>query len=219
MSEHCRLARDNPYLRWSAALAAVFAFVLIPFALLEDTVVAATLAAMDALRAHPLLAGGAIAALLAGDVVLPIPSSLVGTLAGAVLGFWGGVAAVWLGMTAGCLLGYWLGRSAGRVAMRRIVGEGELERARAKLAGAGGIAVVLTRGVPVLAETMVLGAGAARMPLGPFLVLSSATNLAVALAYSAIGALALSSGSFFLFFFGLAALPGAGWLLWTKLGK
>jgi membrane protein DedA with SNARE-associated domain len=198
---------------------AAAAFILIPFFLLEDRVVAAALSAMEAARGHPLLAGGMIVALLAGDIVLPVPSSLVSTLAGAALGFWGGVLAIWLGMSAGCLLGYGLGRRAGRRVMIRIVGEHELERARTLLAGSGGVALVLTRAVPVLAETMVLGAGAAKMPLAPFLILTSAANLAVALAYAAIGALALSTGSFFLFFFGLAALPGIGWLLWTRLGQ
>jgi len=219
LSEQRQLTRGNPYFRWIMALLAVFAFVLIPFFLLEDQVIATTLSVMAALRGHALLSGGVIVALLAGDIVLPVPSSLVSALAGAALGFWGGVLAIWLGMCAGCLIGYWLGRGAGRVAMLHVVGEGELARAREKLAGAGGIALVLTRAVPVLAETMVLGAGAAAMPLGPFLLLTSTANLAVALAYSAVGALALSSGSFFLFFFGLAALPGIGWLLWTKFGK
>ncbi len=198
---------------------AAAAFILIPFFLLEDRVVAAALSAMEAARGHPLLAGGMIVALLAGDIVLPVPSSLVSTLAGAALGFWGGVLVIWLGMSAGCLLGYGLGRRAGRGVMIRIVGEHELERARTLLAGSGGVALVLTRAVPVLAETMVLGAGAAKMPLAPFLILTGAANLAVALAYAAIGALALSTGSFFLFFFGLAALPGIGWLLWTRLGQ
>jgi membrane protein DedA with SNARE-associated domain len=100
--------------------------------------------------------------------------------------------------------------------MVRIVGEGELDRARIALSGAGGLALLLTRGVPVLAETMVLGAGAVKMPFGPFLAITGAANLAVALAYAAVGALALSNGSFFLFFLGLAVLPGIGWLAWTK---
>jgi uncharacterized membrane protein YdjX (TVP38/TMEM64 family) len=205
-----------PYLRWIVVLAAMAAFVLVPFVLLEDRLVAGTVSAMAALRDHPLLSGAAIVLLLATDIVLPVPSSLVSTLAGAALGFWGGVLAIWLGMCAGCLLGYWLGRGAGRVAMVRIVGEDELGRARAALSGAGGLALLLTRGVPVLAETMVLGAGAAKMPFGPFLAITCAANLAVALAYAAVGALALSNGSFFLFFLGLAVVPGLGWLAWTK---
>lgn len=219
MSEHGQLTGGNPYLRWMIVLAAAFAFVLVPFVLLEDRVVVATVSAMAALRDHPLLSGGAIVTLLATDIVLPVPSSLVSALAGAALGFWGGVLAIWLGMCAGCLFGYALGQSAGRVAMVRIVGEDELRCAREKLSGAGGLALLLTRAVPVLAETMVLGAGAAKMPFGPFLAVTSAANLAVAVAYAAVGALALSNGSFFLFFLGLAVLPGLGWLAWTKARK
>jgi len=202
---------------WLVLLALALAFVLIPFLLLEDRIAAALADVLAAARAHALLAGAVIALSLVGDILLPVPSSVVSSFAGAALGFWSGALTIWLGMTGGCLLGYAVGRGAGRGAMRRIVGEAEVARARAALAGAGGLALVVTRAIPVLAETLVLGAGAARMPLAPFLLLTGSANLAVAIAYSAIGALALSEGSFLLLFGGLAALPAFGWLLWLKL--
>ncbi len=211
------LPRTGRALRWSLIVVLAFAFVLIPFMLFEAPIVVLMNDAMAAARGHVVAAGAVIALVLVGDIVLPVPSSLVSSFAGAALGFWGGVFAIWLGMSGGCLLGYWVGRGAGHVAMRRIVGEGEIARARAILIGTGGIALVMTRAVPVLAETLVIGAGAARMPMRPFLLLTSAANLAVALAYSAVGALALSEGSFLLLFFGLAAVPALGWLIWLRL--
>ena len=48
-------------------------------------------------------------ALLAADVLLPIPSSIVGTLLGARLGFIPGWACVWLGLVVGNLAGYTTG--------------------------------------------------------------------------------------------------------------
>jgi len=204
-------------LRWFILLALVMALILIPFLLLEQPMTALMTDTLMAARGHAVLAGAAIALILLVDILLPVPSSLVSGFAGAALGFWGGAFAIWLGMSGGCLLGYGLGRSAGHAAMRRVVGPEETERARRMLSGAGGVALVVTRAVPVLAETLVLGAGAARMPLGPFLLLTGAANLAVALAYAAVGALALSADSFLLFFFGLAALPAVSWLLWLSL--
>lgn len=204
-------------LRWGLLLALVFALILVPFLLFEAPLAALMGDAVTAARGHGLAAGGVIALVLAGDILLPVPSSLVSSLAGALLGFWGGVLAIWSGMSAGCLLGYWVGRGAGHGLMRRIVGEGEVARARAMLSGAGGIALVATRAVPVLAETLVLGAGAAGMRLAPFLLLTGLANLAVALAYAAIGAWALSEGSFLLLFFGLAAVPMLGWIVWTRV--
>lgn len=204
-------------MRWLVLLALALAFVLIPFLLLEDRIAAALAGALAAARGHALLVGAVIALSLVGDILLPVPSSIVSSFAGAALGFWGGALAIWLGMSGGCLLGYAFGRGAGHRAMRGIVGETEVARARAALASGGGLALVATRAVPVLAETLVLGAGAARMPLAPFLLLTGGANLAVAVAYSAIGALALSEGSFLLLFGGLAAVPALGWLLWLKL--
>lgn len=202
--------------RWLILLSLVLAFILIPFLLLERPIAALMEEALMAARGHAVLAGAIIVLILAVDILLPVPSSLVSGLAGAALGFWGGTFAIWLGMSVGCLFGYALGRGAGHAAMHRIVGAEETERARRLFAGAGGVALIVTRAVPVLAETLVLGAGAARMPLGPFLLLTGAANLAVAFAYAAVGALALSQASILFFFFGLAALPAASWLLWLK---
>jgi len=210
------MGRDG-MLRWGLLLALVFAFILIPFLLFEAQLTVLMREAVLAARGHVAAAGVVIALVLAGDVLLPVPSSLVSSLAGALLGFWGGVLAIWSGMSAGCLLGYGVGRGAGHGLMRRIVGEGEVARARAVLLGAGGLALVVTRAVPVLAETLVIGAGAARMPLRPFLLLTGLANLAVALAYAAIGAWALSEGSFLLLFLGLAAVPALGWIVWTRV--
>lgn len=204
-------------MRWLVLLVLALAFVLIPFFLLDERIAAALADALAAARGHAFLVGAVIALSLVGDILLPVPSSVVGSFAGAALGFWGGVLAVWLGMSGGCLLGYAVGHGAGHGAMRGVVGDAQVAHARAALAGTGGLALVVTRAVPVLAETLVLGAGAARMPLAPFLALTGSANLAVAVAYSAIGALALSEGSFLLLFGGLAAVPALGWLLWLRL--
>lgn len=209
-------AGEGLILRWLALVALVLALILIPFVLFEAPLTGMMTDLVMAVRDHVFFAGAIIALILLADILLPVPSSLVSGLAGALLGFWSGVLVIWLGMSAGCLLGYWLGRSAGHAAMRRIVGPAQTERARALFAGKGGVALVVTRAVPVLAEALVLGAGAARMPLVSFMLLTGAANLAVALAYAAVGALALSEGSFLLFFIGLAALPAAGWLIWLK---
>ena len=55
---------------------------------------------------------GAIGALLALDVFLPVPSSIVSTGAGVLLGFWTGAAVIWIGMTLGCVIGYVFGAYA-----------------------------------------------------------------------------------------------------------
>ena len=50
--------------------------------------------------------------LLMLDIALPVPSSIIGTLLGARLGFWPGLVATWTGLLAGNMLGYALARFA-----------------------------------------------------------------------------------------------------------
>ncbi len=172
---------------WALLVCGVLALVLVPFALFG--------ARVDAWAAGFFHPGGAppgwvalvIAGLLAGDVVLPVPSSLVGTAAGYLLGFAGGTAVAWAGMTAGALLGYALGARAGRPAATRLVGPAELARLEALRARFGDGVLVVTRPVPVLAEAAVVFAGVGRMPLRRFLALTAASNLGISAAYAAVG--------------------------------
>jgi uncharacterized membrane protein YdjX (TVP38/TMEM64 family) len=86
-------------------------------------------------------------ALLASDVVLPVPSSVVSTAAGLWWGLWEGAALSTLGMQLGSWLGYALGMRA--TALRRWVGEDEAERLHRAFARHGEWIVVTLRPVPV----------------------------------------------------------------------
>jgi uncharacterized membrane protein YdjX (TVP38/TMEM64 family) len=148
-----------------------------------------------------------ISGLLASDVVLPVPSSLVSTAAGLLLGFWSGAAACWVGMMAGCLAGYGIGARAGRAAASRLVGEAELERVASASRHFGEGMIVLFRAVPVLAEASVVFAGTVRMPLPRLLVVSGLSNLGISAAYAAVGAWSAEVPSFLLAFGGAVVLP------------
>ena len=68
--------------------------------------------------------------------------------------------------------------------------------------------VVLTRPVPVLAESAVLFAGLGRMPFLPFMVMTAAANLGISLIYAAVGAFAVSTNSFLAAFAAAILFPG-----------
>lgn len=201
--------------RWLAALSVVLVAIIVPFLLFEDRILAWIPWLLEALRARPAVGASLLVALMAGDVVLPVPSSLVSVSAGAAFGWRAGAAMIWLGMTLGCLFGYALGGSAGRLLMVRLVGEAELARARGLFADAGPLGLVVTRAVPVLAEASLLAAGAARMPFASFLISTSLANAAVAIAYALVGAAAAGAQSFLLLFLGLALVPTVGWTAWA----
>ena len=207
-------SRGKVALGWTALVILLLTAILTPFLLFERQVEAALGAVFAAARGHPWLGGGVIVALLAGDAVLPVPSSLVSAFAGAAYHWRLGAAIIWIGMCLGCAFAYALGMSAGRLLAVPLVGEAELRKARRLFADIGPALLIVARAVPVLAEASALAAGAARMPFAPFMISTSVANAGVAIAYAATGAAAVSNGSFLVVFIGLVTVPAIGWTLW-----
>lgn len=177
---------------------------LVPFALLGELPGERWL---EASGADALGFGLTGAGLLALDVLLPIPSSVLGSLLGARLGFGAGAAFTFAGLCAGNLLGYALGR----LLPRRLASE---------LPRAPTLSVVfLSRPVPVLAEAACFAAGAERVPLAGFAGAAALGNLLYALAMAGNGA-ALWAGE--LVGPGLVApmlLPVLGYGLWRMRAR
>ncbi len=135
----------------------------------------------------PAVLAAAVAGVLAVDVFLPVPSSAVSTLGGAKLGVAAGTAASWLGLSLGGIIAFALARWLGQPLARRLAGEDELARMEQWTTRLGPTAVVLARAVPVLAEASVLFLGATRLSWSRFLPPLLASNLGIALAFSAFG--------------------------------
>ena len=124
-------------------------------------------------------------ALLAFDVVLPVPSSMVALLAIAMLGSLGGYLVIFIGLCLGAGLGYALGAGYFRLLSGRL---GLHQRQPGQLGyRLGTLSLICLRGVPVLAETSVVAAGMQGYPLRSFLLVTTLANAGLALAYSAIG--------------------------------
>ena len=145
--------------------------------------------------------------LLAVDILLPVPSSIVGTALGARLGFFSGFLWCWSGLMAGNLVGYTLGH----LFPRRFV---------TKLPEAPSAAILfLSRPVPVLAEAATVAAGANRLGLRPLLLSCALGNAIYAAVLCANAALWLPGdwrGP------GLVLpmlLPAVAWLLWRRTAK
>lgn len=168
--------------RWARAFGLLLCAALIvcvPFVVIGELPGERWLSAYDD-RALPFGVAGAL--LLACDVLLPIPSSVVGVMLGARLGWlWGALCAT-VGLTLGHCAGYWLGRLAP-------------ERWSRPLPVAPSVLGVLaTRPVPVLAEAVVLAAGAARLPWWPFAGALLIGDALYGAALAASGAAGFASG-------------------------
>jgi membrane protein DedA with SNARE-associated domain len=138
----------------------------------------------------PLFIAAAVIGLLATDIFLPIPSSLVSTLAGWQLGALAGTAASWAGMSLGAAIGFALAQYFGQPAVAWLTRPGDLARTRQLAERFGPALLVLGRGVPVLAEATVLLLGMHGMSWRRFLPPVLLANLGLALAYSVFGQIA-----------------------------
>jgi uncharacterized membrane protein YdjX (TVP38/TMEM64 family) len=199
---------------WAAFCVLLLALVLVPFALFGadmDALAERFLAARPPSWQVAMVLGG----LLAGDILLPVPSSLVSTASGGLLGFWGGLATNWVGMMVACAVGYGLGARAGTPALRRMAGEAEVERLSRASERLGPWFLLVFRAVPVLAEASVVFAGTSRMARKPFLTVCALSNLGVAATYAALGATAARWESFLVLFAGMVLVPGLA-LAWVR---
>lgn len=141
----------------------------------------------DPLRGH----GGAVAAvigvtLLVVDVALPVPSSLVMVAHGALFGIVGGTVLSMVGSLGAFVLAFALGRGGAPVVARVVSDEGR-RRADQLLARWGPVAILLTRPVPILAETVAFAAGASPVRWRGALVAATLGYLPPAAAYAMAG--------------------------------
>jgi 3-dehydroquinate synthase len=206
-------------LRWTLVAVGLISLIVVPFVIWEAELQVWSEAWLVGAEGRVVVAF-VVTLLLALDVLLPIPSSVVASLAVLSLGPVLGASAVWLGLTAGAALGYALGKSGGRVLVRRLVGERELERAERLATHFGSSVLVVTRGVPVLAEASSLLAGAFAMPLGRFALIVGCSNLGLALAYALLSHVGSSAGAGFVLPFALGVVvPALAWVLLRLVEK
>ncbi|MGZ8285068.1 MAG: TVP38/TMEM64 family protein [Allosphingosinicella sp.] len=202
----------HPQSKWIAAGFVLVTLILLPFLLFEGQVLEVARDLFGTGGQAGALLALAIVALFAGDVFLPVPSSLVSVAAVALFG-WAGGLLIWIGMTIGCGLGYWLGSRAGRPLAERFLGRHEVARAQRIAADVGPATLVLTRAVPILAEAATVAAGLTAMPLRRFALTTGLANAGIALVYVALGTSAAGSAGSFPFLFAAAiAVPATGWI-------
>src|SRR5215210_3591503 len=161
--------------------------------------------------------GGLVAAmigvgLLIADVALPVPSSIVMVAHGALFGVALGSLLSLVGMIGAAMVGFAIGRRGGPL-VERVVREGERRRADRMLERWGALALVITRPVPILAETCAILAGASRISWTKALLASLAGSLSPALLYALAGAVSASFQSGALMFLFVLIVSGLFWLI------
>ena len=132
--------------------------------------------------------------LLVADLVLPVPSSLVMVAMGTLFGWALGALISFAGSLGAAFLGFAVGRHSAPL-MARLVHESERQRAGDLLRRWGALAIMVTRPVPLLADTVVILAGASPLAWSRAVLAATLGSLPPAPLYAAAGATAASLGN------------------------
>jgi uncharacterized membrane protein YdjX (TVP38/TMEM64 family) len=126
--------------------------------------------------------------LLAADLVLPIPGTIVMSALGLIYGtLIGGLVAAAGSILAG-LCGYGVGRLVGEKTARKLLGDQDFEKGRLLFARGGGYVIALSRAIPILPEALSCTAGLVRMPFHAFLTSLACGSIPVGFLFAWIGA-------------------------------
>jgi len=153
-------------------------------------------------------------ALLAADILLPIPSSLIMILSGAAFGVvWGSIFSL-VGSIGGEWLGFEMVRRYGKAASERIAGEDEIARVGRMFDRYGAAAVAITRALPVIMETTSVVAGLSQMTRRTFLLASLLGTAPIVVIYAYAGAVSRETNSVLPAVIMLIAVAGFGWIVY-----
>lgn len=207
-------------MRRTIALVAIVAGVVIGSKLLLENVLGISLEPLA--RSWMANAGWPAAAMVIGllaiDIFIPVPSSIVMVLSGAAFGVWWGALLAFLGSIGGEWLGFELARRYGASWFARFIGdEDERRRLNRILATHGAAAVVVTRALPIVMETMSVVAGLSAMTRRTFLLASAIGTAPIVLVYAYAGAASRETGSLVPAIVILMAVAAGGWVWYRSI--
>ncbi|MDQ3815638.1 MAG: VTT domain-containing protein [Armatimonadota bacterium] len=204
--------------RYWLLIGALLAFFLVLFVVAEALHISFLTDPSPYLKQGGVLAALVGVGLLVIDVVLPVPSSLVMIAHGALFGVVVGTLLSLIGSTGAALLGFAIGRRGGPL-LARLVSPAEQAQADRLLRRWGALAIVVTRPVPLLAETVAILAGTSSLRWRQVAIAALAGSFPGALLYALTGAVAGSFSNGVLMF-ALVLLVAGGFFLagrWWEL--
>lgn len=146
--------------------------------------------------------------ILISDIIVPIPSSIIiftnGYVLGLPLGFINSIVALMLSST----IGYYLGKftSFGLKAKS----DSNVNNILNKY---GILSVLLTRGIPILSESLCLVAGYHKIPLKKYLLFSFIGYIPICFIYSLFGSIGYNQNSFLISFLISLIMSGVFWIV------
>jgi uncharacterized membrane protein YdjX (TVP38/TMEM64 family) len=154
-----------------------------------------------------------IVILLSLDMLLPVPSSLVMILSGVMFGVVGGGLLSLLGLLTGNMGGFELTRRYGIGLAQRLVGQEEFQKMDRVIARYGIVAILLSRPIPVMMETLSVVAGLSSISRGTFVLANLLGALPICFLYASAGAYSQQPQSIVPAWLIGMCMPAVGWLI------
>ena len=147
---------------------------------------------------------------LSSDIVLPVPSSIIMYTNGLALGLLKGALLSLASVMVGSTVGYYLGRAS---AFRSTTSD----KAMAIMEKYGALGIIITRGIPILSESIVFTAGYNRLNFKLFTLLNFIGYLPVCFIYAYFGQLAQDANLFLISFAASLLVSVALWVFGKKM--
>lgn len=196
-------------LKSTAIWAILITIVLIPFFIFEESINSWINVLISENGDNTFILAAILFAVLASDILLPIPSCLLSAMCGAFLGPVLGFIVSFAAMSVSSVIGFFIGSTASSLA-RRLMSDNE--KSLESNAKSGPFMLFILRPVPVLAECSCVYAGLRRYNFAKCFVWLSVGNAVISAVYAAIGHFGRANDSFVPAFAAVVVLSGAGFL-------
>ena len=145
--------------------------------------------------------------ILVSDIILPVPSSIIMYSNGAILGMLNGFLLSLISVILSSLIGYFIGRGSSAI----LKSEVDIS-AKQILEKYGYAAILITRGIPIISESVCIVCGFNRYNFVVYLALNVAGYIPICLIYAYFGSTAANQN---LFFISLGSSLLISFLLWA----
>lgn len=190
----------------------LFLFFLLLYLVFEWSGVLTLQNTKDYVQSSGPLAGLIIALLLVSDLITPVPSSVLMTLAGSIYGVLWGTIIGSSGSLLSSVIGFFITRRWGKRRLR-VIGSTEIRSMNRWFHRWGEGILILSRMIPMLTETMSCFAGLTRIPFKRFLLLIVVGTIPITTFYSYFGSQAQSVSEWSLPLTAGVVVPGITWIL------
>lgn len=146
--------------------------------------------------------------ILVSDIVLPVPSSIIMYSNGAVLGMFNGALLSLISVILSSVIGYFIGRGSSAILKSEV--DISVSRIMEKY---GYAAILITRGIPIISESVCIVCGFNRYNFMAYLALNVIGYIPVCLIYAYFGNIAVNRDLFFISFICSLFITFVLWLL------